>query len=164
MKNNYQVYVGNIGKTYEGSNKNDALKDYNSWVQLSRIDHGKASGEGVVFMVNGDIVKEYNPEDILDELEKVDPNTYTVGVHSEKLIRREWGLKLDRGEGEYNTPYKGNNLKAAKKEYGKQIQKLVNGKVTLRNNEYKQVSYHILLLRNDELLSEFVVYLDKFVE
>ena len=59
MKNQYQVIVGNIGTTYEGTDKVTAFETYKEYVQQSKTAHMRAAGESVVLLVNGEIEKEH---------------------------------------------------------------------------------------------------------
>ena len=59
MKNQYQVIVGNIGTTYEGSSKVIAFETYKEYVQQSKTSHMRATGESVVLLVNEKVEKEH---------------------------------------------------------------------------------------------------------
>ena len=59
MKNQYEVIVGNIGTVYNGTNGFTAIKEYNQYIGLSRANYGRASGESITLLKNGDIYKEY---------------------------------------------------------------------------------------------------------
>jgi hypothetical protein len=60
MKNKYEVIVGNIGIVVTAtSNKKRAEKEYDEYVVLSKLPHGRASGESVILMENGEPTKEY---------------------------------------------------------------------------------------------------------
>jgi len=59
MKNNYHVIVGNVGTVYEGTNGFIAIKEYNSYVGISKNGIGRAGGENVTLIKNDDIYKEF---------------------------------------------------------------------------------------------------------
>lgn len=59
MKNQYQVIVGNIGTVYDGTNGFTAIKEYNSYIGLSKAPFGRASGETVTLFKNDEIYKEF---------------------------------------------------------------------------------------------------------
>jgi hypothetical protein len=58
--NRYEVIVGNIGTVYDGSNKKEAVRTYNIYVRQSKANYGRASGEDVYLMLNGDIDREHH--------------------------------------------------------------------------------------------------------
>ena len=55
----YEVIVGNIGTIYDGGNYREALKRYRTYVKISKSESGRASGEDVIIMRDGEPVKEY---------------------------------------------------------------------------------------------------------
>ena len=59
MKHKYEVVVGNIGSVYDGSDESEGRRKYQSYVDLSRSNIGRAGGESVVLMQDGEILKEY---------------------------------------------------------------------------------------------------------
>lgn len=50
-----QIIVGNIGTVYEGGSAEDAGRTYSSYVDMSRTNKGRAAGEDVTWMVDGEI-------------------------------------------------------------------------------------------------------------
>ena len=60
--NNFQVIVGNIGTVYDGNNYMQAKCKYTSYVKASRANVGRAAGEPVTLLHNGDIRSEYMGE------------------------------------------------------------------------------------------------------
>ena len=56
---NYEVICGNIGSVYSGSDENEARLKFASYVDLSRSDYGRAGGEDVTLMLDGEIVDEF---------------------------------------------------------------------------------------------------------
>lgn len=63
-KREYEVVVGNIGTVYEGHNKAAALRYFNTYVKHSKSGYGRAGGEPVTVMMDGDIFMEYvTPEE-----------------------------------------------------------------------------------------------------
>jgi hypothetical protein len=55
----YQLYVSNIGLVKETNDREDAHIEYLSYVLGVDDDIGRASGETVTLMEDGEIVKEY---------------------------------------------------------------------------------------------------------
>jgi hypothetical protein len=56
----YQVIVGNIGTVYSGAQRPEAYRQFRRYQETSG-DYGRALGETVTMMVDGEIVKEYRP-------------------------------------------------------------------------------------------------------
>lgn len=56
----YEVIVGNVGTVYRGDSASDAETAFADYVNLSKtIRSGRASGESVTLMCNGDIAREH---------------------------------------------------------------------------------------------------------
>jgi len=55
----FEVVVGNIGTVYSGNNFMQAQTKYTNYVELSRLNSGRASGEAVTLFHNGNIRSEY---------------------------------------------------------------------------------------------------------
>lgn len=55
----YEVIVGNVGTVYVGPSKYEAHGTFKTYVELSMLDMGRASGESVVLMYRGDIIREH---------------------------------------------------------------------------------------------------------
>jgi hypothetical protein len=58
-KNNYEVYVGNVGLVYNGTDNSTAKKLYSKY---KKAKLGRAAKESVILFKNGQVVAEYNPE------------------------------------------------------------------------------------------------------
>jgi RNA-splicing ligase RtcB len=59
MKNHkYEVIVGNIGTVYSGNDGDEAQRIHDVYVEQSQGGYGRASGETVTIMRNGDIYLE----------------------------------------------------------------------------------------------------------
>jgi len=56
-----EVIVGNIGRTYLGDSHHEAREDYDEYVKQSRSRQGRAGGEDVTLLANGEIVEEHLP-------------------------------------------------------------------------------------------------------
>ena len=56
----YEVIVGNVGTVYDGFSRSAALTKYSTYVKSSRSGGGRAGGEDVTLMRDGDIVKEHS--------------------------------------------------------------------------------------------------------
>ena len=57
----YQLIVGNIGTVLETEDEPTASENYSAYVQISQSTHGRASGEQVTLMMNGEPIMEYIP-------------------------------------------------------------------------------------------------------
>jgi hypothetical protein len=55
----YEVYVGNVGMVYEGASLAVAKKTYSEYVAISKSGFGRAGGESVALMVDGEPIKDY---------------------------------------------------------------------------------------------------------
>lgn len=58
-KHDYEVYVGNLGCVHRGSSKKEADTTYAQYVKASKSGSGRAGGEGVQLMVDGEPIKEH---------------------------------------------------------------------------------------------------------
>ncbi len=58
----YTVVAGNIGTVYHGSDHLAAVRDYIHYVKLSKVRSGRAAGESVVLMKNGEPEREFEGE------------------------------------------------------------------------------------------------------
>lgn len=58
----YTVLVGNIGTVYEGPLFKQALEDYAEYKQQSETNYGRAAGEPVTLLKDGEIKWEHNPD------------------------------------------------------------------------------------------------------
>jgi hypothetical protein len=56
----YQVIVGNIGTVYSGAQRPEAYRQFRRY-QEAAGDYGRAKGETITMMVDGEIAKEYRP-------------------------------------------------------------------------------------------------------
>ena len=63
----YEVTVGNIGTVYRGENEELAEENYQDYVELAELGSGRASGEPVTFFVDGEIQKESEFENMLED-------------------------------------------------------------------------------------------------
>ncbi len=63
MPHTYQVIVGNIGTVYDGDNGFDARRTFMSYVKDSGAKYGRASGEPVTLMRDGEPVEEHSVEE-----------------------------------------------------------------------------------------------------
>ena len=55
----YEVIVGNVGRVWEGTNVRDARFCARQYVDYSKRNTGRAAGESVVLMKDGEILEEY---------------------------------------------------------------------------------------------------------
>jgi len=56
---NYEVIVGNVGTVFDGNDQEEAERAFNDYVRSSKTGRGRAGGESVVFLMNGEIVAEH---------------------------------------------------------------------------------------------------------
>lgn len=54
----YEIIVGNIGSVYYGTNPATAQIVYDEYIAQSQARYGRASGESVHWMVDGDLEQE----------------------------------------------------------------------------------------------------------
>jgi hypothetical protein len=55
----YEVIVGNIGTVYKGPSVVEARKMFDYYIEQSRGGYGRAAGESVTLLLNGEIRREY---------------------------------------------------------------------------------------------------------
>lgn len=55
----YSVIVGNIGNVFYGSDYTEARRTFKEYVLLSKLLYGRAAGESVYFMQDGELIREY---------------------------------------------------------------------------------------------------------
>ena len=55
----FEVIVGNIGNVYTGSFRGDAYNRFNTYVEQSKTNYGRAAGESVAILRNGEVIKEF---------------------------------------------------------------------------------------------------------
>lgn len=87
MKN--VIIVGNIGTVYTGDVREFAEQAYREYIEQSKMDSGRASGERVTWMREQNIYREFDPKDIdpvetlrqLVQLTKQINNTQHAGNH-----------------------------------------------------------------------------------
>lgn len=65
----YTVVVSNIGQTLATEDYNEASKEYNAWVEVSKTGKGRGGFEDVTLMYDGEVLLEYDgdPEGAKDE-------------------------------------------------------------------------------------------------
>lgn len=59
-KHEWEIIVGNVGSVLTTRNARDGLSTYQDYVCLSKCDAGRASGEAVVLLKDGEPVREYH--------------------------------------------------------------------------------------------------------
>ena len=60
----YDVIVGNIGRTLTTDSAREAKREYLEYVRMSKLDKGRASGEPVTLLRNGEPYREYRPKEL----------------------------------------------------------------------------------------------------
>lgn len=55
----WQVLVGNVGTVYNGAHYHEALTTYHAYIERSQANDGRAAGEPVTLLRDGEIVREY---------------------------------------------------------------------------------------------------------
>jgi hypothetical protein len=63
-RSKYEVVVGNIGTVYSGTSKSDTAMTWMAYVDQSKSARGRAANEPVTMFCDGEIVKEYYPEEL----------------------------------------------------------------------------------------------------
>lgn len=58
----YEVYVGNVGCAHRGHDGLIALGEFDMWVEISKSTNGRASGEEVSLFKDGELIKDYIPD------------------------------------------------------------------------------------------------------
>lgn len=54
-----EVVVGNVGTVYSGDDESAARLCYKEYVEASRVFYGRAAGEMVALLADGEIMEEY---------------------------------------------------------------------------------------------------------
>jgi hypothetical protein len=91
----YSVIVGNVGTVYQGDDETQARMDFTAYADQSRNHYGRASGEPVTLMQNGEPISEhYGDNDTGDD--------DSTGPDAAELRRRRAGFtpgpQHERGE------------------------------------------------------------------
>lgn len=108
--NEYAVIVGNIGTVHTGPSRERAEKEFTSYVRDSRRGYGRAAGEEVYLLKNGEPLREYDPDAAPKRrLEKIKATRYSRQyIESQLLTLSPTSYKIDhcfaikienRGEG-----------------------------------------------------------------
>jgi hypothetical protein len=63
----YEVICGNVGSVYSGTDEAEARAKYQTYIEASKAEYGRASGEDVTLMRDGDIADEYSAPVLLDD-------------------------------------------------------------------------------------------------
>jgi len=63
----YELYVDNVGNVWNGNNSEKAISLFNEYKQVSLSGFSRAGGETVTLFEDGDIIKEYIPEDSAED-------------------------------------------------------------------------------------------------
>ena len=61
-KSDYEVIVGNIGTVYRGTSFSAAQKDFATYREQSQSGYGRAGGESVTLMRDGEVIREFDGE------------------------------------------------------------------------------------------------------
>jgi len=64
MTSFYEVIVGNIGKVYYGSDKAFATEQYLAYKGQSERGEGKAAGESVSMLRDGEVIRAYDGQGV----------------------------------------------------------------------------------------------------
>jgi hypothetical protein len=56
----YEIIVGNIGTVYTGKSRREAMKHFYEYKNQSMTNYGRAAGEPVTLMENGEITQEHD--------------------------------------------------------------------------------------------------------
>ena len=55
----YEIIVGNIGRVHRGHSRREADRAYAIYVDQSKSNYGRAAGESVTMMEDGEVLKEH---------------------------------------------------------------------------------------------------------
>lgn len=72
----FEVIAGNVGTVYSGPSEQDAQSYWVQYVELSKQERGRVSGESVYLMRDGSLIEEYiGPQDReeWDGFSRIDP-------------------------------------------------------------------------------------------
>ena len=58
----HTVIVGNIGMVYDGTDANEAIENYLEYASQSRRNYGRAAGEPVAHLIDGEPEREFDGE------------------------------------------------------------------------------------------------------
>jgi hypothetical protein len=61
MSRHYEVIVGNVGRVYAGPSQQDALEAAGAYIARSKASDGRAAGEPVTVLRDGEVFHEYTP-------------------------------------------------------------------------------------------------------
>ena len=61
-KSDYEVIVGNIGTVYRGTSFAAAQKNFATYREQSQSGYGRAAGESVTLMRDGEVIREFDAE------------------------------------------------------------------------------------------------------
>lgn len=62
MIDRFQIVVSNIGTVHSGMNRLDAEREYKECCEMVDKHYGRASGETVTFIMDGEIQYEHEPK------------------------------------------------------------------------------------------------------
>lgn len=113
-KKSYSVLVGNIG-AIDCDSRKQANQTFEEYRDQSRINYGRAAGEPVQMLVDGEPVREYDPNLVIarpgtfrrwawDLIQTFDDEA-TFQLIGYQLIRGTPGLRNDRGNWEVNDVF-----------------------------------------------------------
>jgi len=63
MARKFEVVVGNVDVVWRGSSHKMGAAEFNEWVENSQRGIGRAAGESVTLLENGEPIREYEPEE-----------------------------------------------------------------------------------------------------
>ena len=92
---NYEVIVSNIGKVYEGGFYQSALDDFTVYKNRSLKGIGRAAGESVTLIKDGEILQEYNPQE--SEEEQTDSRDYADVIVASGLVSESARKRIEQG-------------------------------------------------------------------
>lgn len=104
-RSNYEVVVGNVGTVHRSAKGREAELDFEAWVEVSKLEVGRAAGEPVTLFKDGEPVREYEkPKPRPPFVRPEDPDTRCECGHPfsdhDGLTNAECGAYLDEAEEE----------------------------------------------------------------
>ena len=70
----HEVVVGNIGRVFSGSTRAYARYAFDGYVDASKMGYGRATGEDVIWFIDGEIFDQYLGSISLEEEREVEGN------------------------------------------------------------------------------------------
>lgn len=90
-KHKYEVIVGNIGSVYSGGSHDYAMKHFRRYKDLSKSNEGRAAGEDVNLVIDGEIAEAYLPNAVKRPKLQLKRNVY-LPPHLKEYAKTQIGM------------------------------------------------------------------------